>query len=79
MRNEEITARQAVWSPSGLSDIGGWVKSRQVLAVLTDRSCLLAMLSSAGQLSVYTPRSDPTRVQWDEVSSFPLRNFAYNH
>jgi hypothetical protein len=33
--------------------------------------CLLAMLSSTGQLSIYAPRSDPTSQQWDEVSFSP--------
>lgn len=29
---------------------------------------MLGILSTAGQVSVYTPRGDPVRTQWDEVS-----------
>ncbi|OCF36876.1 hypothetical protein I316_01473 [Kwoniella heveanensis BCC8398] len=53
LREKEVTTRQAIWSPSNLSDIGG---------------CLLVVLSSSMQVSVYAPRNDPYSKQWDEIA-----------
>nr|XP_018263108.1 uncharacterized protein I303_04599 [Kwoniella dejecticola CBS 10117]OBR85266.1 hypothetical protein I303_04599 [Kwoniella dejecticola CBS 10117] len=50
---KEATTRQAIWSPSGLSDLGG---------------SLLVVLSSSMQVSVYAPRNDPYTKQWDEIA-----------
>ncbi|WWC94150.1 hypothetical protein V866_000989 [Kwoniella sp. B9012] len=50
---KEITTRQAIWSPSGLSDLGG---------------SLLVVVNSAMQVSVYAPRNDPYTKQWDEIA-----------
>ncbi|WVF71458.1 hypothetical protein IAT40_006262 [Kwoniella sp. CBS 6097] len=53
LREKEVTTRQAIWSPSNLSDIGG---------------CLLVVLSSNMQVSVYAPRNDAYSKQWDEIA-----------
>nr|XP_019010931.1 uncharacterized protein I206_04236 [Kwoniella pini CBS 10737]OCF49712.1 hypothetical protein I206_04236 [Kwoniella pini CBS 10737] len=53
LTEREITTRQAIWSPSGLSDLGG---------------SLLVVLSSSMQVSVYAPRNDPYTKQWDEIA-----------
>ncbi|WWC89352.1 uncharacterized protein L201_004274 [Kwoniella dendrophila CBS 6074] len=50
---KDVTTRQAIWSPSGLTDLGG---------------SLLVGLSSAMQVSVYAPRNDPYTKQWDEIA-----------
>ncbi|WRT66351.1 uncharacterized protein IL334_003306 [Kwoniella shivajii] len=54
---KEVTTRQAIWSPSGLSDLGG---------------CLLVVLNSAMQVSVYAPRNDPYTKQWDELADLTM-------
>ncbi|KAK8864379.1 hypothetical protein IAR55_001627 [Kwoniella newhampshirensis] len=54
---KEITTRQAIWSPSGLTDLGG---------------CLLVVLTSVLQVSVYAPRSDPYAKQWDEIADLTV-------
>lgn len=45
--------RAAVWSPSGLSRLGG---------------CLLAVMSSSFQVSVYAPGDDTLNSGYEEVS-----------
>ncbi|WVQ82341.1 hypothetical protein IAT38_004469 [Cryptococcus sp. DSM 104549] len=49
----ETEVYQAVWSPSGLNEMGG---------------CLLVMLSSTLQLSVYAPSSNPATMKWTEIA-----------
>ncbi|WVW83875.1 hypothetical protein I302_105897 [Kwoniella bestiolae CBS 10118] len=50
---KEVTTRQAIWSPSGLNDLGG---------------SLLVVLNTNMQVSVYAPRNDPYTKQWDEIA-----------
>nr|XP_031863242.1 uncharacterized protein CI109_001115 [Kwoniella shandongensis]KAA5530314.1 hypothetical protein CI109_001115 [Kwoniella shandongensis] len=57
LSEKEVTTRQAIWSASGLSDLGG---------------CLLVVLSSVLQVSVYAPRNDPYSKQWDEIADLTL-------
>jgi general transcription factor 3C protein 4 len=52
---DEVFAKGAIWSPSGLSDIGG---------------SIMAIMSSTGQISVYAPGADAAEKPWVEVSSF---------
>ncbi|WVR07016.1 hypothetical protein IAU60_004055 [Kwoniella sp. DSM 27419] len=58
LREKDVTARQAIWSPSGLSDLGG---------------CLLVVMTSNMQVSVYAPRNDPYTKQWDEIADLTAK------
>ncbi|WVQ99399.1 hypothetical protein IAU59_006532 [Kwoniella sp. CBS 9459] len=62
LKENSITTRQAIWSPSNLSDIGG---------------CLLVVLSSSMQVSVYAPRNDPYSKQWDEIADLTALTKAH--
>ncbi|ORX36679.1 transcription factor IIIC subunit delta N-term-domain-containing protein [Kockovaella imperatae] len=57
LSGREVLARSAIWSPSGLSELGG---------------SLIAIMTTAGQVSIYAPRTEPYSKQWDEIADLTI-------
>ncbi|WVN88258.1 uncharacterized protein L203_103459 [Cryptococcus depauperatus CBS 7841] len=55
--DKDFSLKQAVWSPSGLSSLGG---------------CLLVALTTSLRISVYAPQDDPLREPWIEIVDLSL-------
>ncbi|ORY34017.1 transcription factor IIIC subunit delta N-term-domain-containing protein [Naematelia encephala] len=53
----EVSIRSAIWSPSGVSRLGG---------------CIIAVMLGNGQISLFSPQSDPASKAWLEVTDLTM-------
>lgn len=73
--------RMACWSPSGLSDLGGWADAISVLCTSSEilyNSCILAVLNLNREVSIWLPGSNSIKSSWSKVGSDPVTYRRYS-